>query len=844
MNRLGLIWRLVRADLRDGLKGFRVFVLSLALGALVISAAGAAAQAFRDGLQAQSREILGGDALIEIPQRALAPEAQAWLAGQGRVARTIETRSMGQAGEVRRLVDVRGYGEGFPLLGAVELRGGGALAPLLARQPDGRVGAVVEPALLETFDLAVGDALRLGAGEVRITGVVEKEPDALGRGFALSPRVIVAETSLADLGLAGFGALYQTAYHVALLEGADLKDFRKGAEAASADFKGRIRDRDDAAPGLSGVIDQLESFLDFVGLAALLAGGIGVAGSVRGWLAAKRPAIATLKTLGASSVEIGAALLIQVALLATIASAVGAGLGALSPEIIAALAGDALPLKPAQEFYWGAALKAAGFATIGALAFSLAPIGAGRATPPSELYRGANGASRAPLPERLLGGVLALGLAAAMAAFSASPQFTAILAAAAFGAFLLLSGLGLAIKALARRGARNARGVWRLALSGLGGPGSLAPSAAPALGLGAALLCALLQAQANLVAQVEQVAPERAPSIVFTEIPAAQAQAFDAAVFAITGPLDQERYARAPIATARVAARNGAPIDVEAVEEGERWFVEGDLGVSTLAEAPRDQKILEGRFWPANAADVGEVSIEADAARGAGFKLGDRIGFEVAGAAVEATLTSLREVDWGGFGATFAVIFSPGVIDGAVTRHVAIARLDEPEEEAVVRALAKPFPTVTILRVRDALSAAAELFRGLKLAIQAVAGVAVAAGALAVAGAVAAGARRRVYEGAVLRAMGATRGQALAAVALELALTGAAAAGVGAVLGFAAAYPLITVVFEATWSLEWALGLTAVGAAALALGLAGAAAGLAALSDPPARTLKAERRFA
>lgn len=839
MRRFGVIWRLARADLRGGLRGFRVFVLSLALGALVIAAAGAAAQAFRDGLSARAREIIGGDLIVSLPQRQLSERALAAWSAEGRTAFTIETRAMAEAGEVRRLVDVRGYGPGFPLEGRVELAGGGEAAAKLAKGPDGLWGALVEQGVLDSFRVPVGAELPLARGAVRIMGVVAKEPDSLGRGFALSPRVIVAAEALPELGLASFGSLYGTAYRLVAPPGADLDAVRARLLAASEEFEGRIQDRREAAPGLSELIDRLESFLDFVGLSALLAGGIGVAGSVRGWLAGKRASIATLKTLGASSLEVETALLLQVALLALASAAVGAALGGFSPMLIARVAGEQLPLQPEQRFYWGAFASAVGLTFLAALAFAMAPVGAGKATPPSALFRGQEG-GRTPWPEQLLGMGLALALVAAAALASATPGFTAMLGAAAIVTFLLLAGLGRGVQLLARRLAGGARGVWRLALAGLGGPSSLAPAAAPALGLGVALLCALAQGQANLVAQVEQTAPQRAPSIVFTEIPAAQAEAFDAVLFAAVGALPDGSYGRAPIVTARVSARNGAPIDPESVAEEERWFVESDLGVSTFAEPPGGQEIVEGAFWrPADPEP--QVSIEVDAARGAGFRLGDILEFEVAGIPVEAKLTSLRRIDWSGFGANFVVLFSPGVIDGAVARHAAIARLEPAQEEAAVKAIAQPFPTVTVLRVRDALAAAAGLFRNLRTAIEAVAAVAISAGALAVAGAVAAGARRRVYEGAVLRALGATRGQVLAAVALELALAGAAAAAIGAALGFGAAYPLIVELFEAEWRLYWPIALGVIGSAIAALGLAGGLAGWLALSQPPARTLKEER---
>ena len=55
-------------------------------------------------------------------------------------------------------------------------------------------------------------------------------------------------------------------------------------------------------------------------------------------------------------------------------------------------------------------------------------------------------------------------------------------------AYLVLIGAGVLGKRLSRRAAKGARGYLRLVLSNLGGPGSLAPVVAPALGLGLALM--------------------------------------------------------------------------------------------------------------------------------------------------------------------------------------------------------------------------------------------------------------------------------------------------------------------------------------------------------------------
>ena len=69
MSRTPLAFRLAARELRSGVRGFRIFLACLALGVAAIAAAGSTAEAFRQGLASQAREILGGDLSFSIENR-------------------------------------------------------------------------------------------------------------------------------------------------------------------------------------------------------------------------------------------------------------------------------------------------------------------------------------------------------------------------------------------------------------------------------------------------------------------------------------------------------------------------------------------------------------------------------------------------------------------------------------------------------------------------------------------------------------------------------------------------------------------------------------------------------
>ena len=156
----------------------------------------------------------------------------------------------------------------------------------------------------------------------------------------------------------------------------------------------RLHDRTDATPGLSRLIDELEYFLGFIGLASLVAGGLGVFGAVSAFLDGKTESIAVLKALGARGDLPRNVYLIQIGLLAALGVAIGLVVGAATPLALGEAIKDVSPVPALFAIYPAPLLKAAAFGLLAAAAFGLAPLGRARATPPSALFRG--DASRAP----------------------------------------------------------------------------------------------------------------------------------------------------------------------------------------------------------------------------------------------------------------------------------------------------------------------------------------------------------------------------------------------------------------------------------------------------------------
>ena len=273
---------------------------------------------------------------------------QAVLAETGKVAYSAAARTMAEAssGE-RRMVELRGIDRAYPLAGKVVLTDGSgrpvSLADGLATK-DGVPGAAVEKELLERLHLQLGQSFTVGDRPVVARAILVSEPDRLTRGFALGPRVL---TRLEAFRQAGFftspGFSGEGARILIPLDRSPVVQVRTLRQSL-ADPGLQMRDRTHAAVGIDRLIDQMEYFLGFVGLASLVAGGLGVAGAVSAYLEGKTPSIAALKAVGATGGLIRNLYLIQISILAALGVALGLIVGAAAPFLLGWIFKDTLPV--------------------------------------------------------------------------------------------------------------------------------------------------------------------------------------------------------------------------------------------------------------------------------------------------------------------------------------------------------------------------------------------------------------------------------------------------------------------------------------------------------------------
>jgi putative ABC transport system permease protein len=292
----------------------------------------------------------------------------------------------------------------------------------------------------------------------------------------------------------------------------------------------------------------------------------------------------------------------------------------------------------------------------------------------------------------------------------------------------------------------------------------------------------------------------------------------------------------------RILAAHGVPADELKPPPDTAWALQSDRGLTYGDAIPAGSRVVAGEWWKPDYQGPPLVSFEKRIADGIGLKVGDPVTVNVLGRNMTATVANLRTLDWQNLGINFVMVFSPNSFRGAPHTH--IATLAYPggstadQEITLLKQVSEVFPTVTAVRVREALDAVGNVVNNLALAIRGASALTLLVAVLVLGGALAAGHRHRVYDAVILKTVGATRGKLLTAYALEYLTLGVATALFGMAAGMAAAAFVVTRVMNLSFTLLPGPALVAAAVAVLATMALGLLGTFTALGQKPAPVLR------
>ncbi len=857
----GFIFSMAWRETRGAWRHFLYFFICIAVGVGALVGVSLFAAHVDRAVTKEARGLLGGD--IEIRSaHALSAKGREVLSSleergiaathvRELVAMAARTENGPGSGQATQIVELKAVESSYPFYGILRLEPEEPLARLLRPEtgacgPALCYGAVVQEALLLRMGIARGDRIKIGQATFLITGLVRTEPDRMANAFSLGPRVLISQEGLQAAALIKPGSRVRERLLLRLPAGMALEPLRAELRGRLAADNVRVSGYRDAQPQLKQFLDQLSRYLGLIGLTALFIGGLGVALSIQAFLQEKWKTIAILKTVGADSATVVRTYVVQALGLGLLGSLAGMLLGILLQRVLPPLLagvfvsdlldqlGASADLSTASI---GPLLKGGALGLLTTLLFTLWPLLRIREIKPAAILRRdvesassdmavrlQSRLSRWGLDDRLnvlTAGAIAAGLAGLSMWQAGSWKVGGLFMGGLSLAVLSLFVCARALVGLVRSLPRPSPLSLRYAMGNIARPGGHTAGTLVAIGMSVVVIVTVSLVEQALLHQVGETRPVDAPTFFFIDLQPDQTEEFTKLVRSQTAGRLPELT---PLVRSRLHAVDGEVVKAEEEREAEerreedkeerrrQWYLTREYVLTFLDQLPKGNEIVHGAWWkPGQIFSRPQLSVEEEAAKSLGLRIGSTVELDIQGAAITAEVSSVRKVEWGNFSTNFYMILSPGSLEGAPVTYVGTIHVPPEQEVPLQQAVVASFPNVSAIHVGDVLDNFARVLDRLALAIRAVAVFCVVTGALVMAAALAATRYRRLYESVIFKALGATRGLIARTFAAEYAFMGLVGGMLAIGLSSALSWLVLTQIFDLSWRLSPSVLLSGLG---------------------------------
>ncbi len=811
----GSLWPLFRRALRRDLRAgsLRIIALALVVAVGAISAVGLFTDRVGRAMNQQASALLGGDLLVRSAEPLPATLDRHAITLGLATAKSLRFPSVVLHGDQTLLVDIHAVGGHYPLRGDIRIQTAAGANVETRRHPPPPGTLWLDRNGLARLHLTVGAEVQLGLKRFRVGAVLRDDPGRGGGLLQFAPQALIAATDLSGSGLI---TPQSRGRHTLFMAGSPaqtirMRDWLKSHLPAGA----RVEGLSDGTPEMRVALERAQRFLGLAALAAVLLGGGAIAVAAREFARREADEAAIMRCLGATP-----RLLLQLTLLRLLSvglagSLVGIGIGYLAQlGLVALLAGWFGTALPPPGF--GPMLLGIGSGLLTLAGFGVIPVWRIKDVPPLRILR----RELAPPPPSawLAAAVAALALGALAWWQTDDPRLTAWVLGGAGASVLALWLFGyLLVSLLSRWHPHRGSFGMRFGLRSLARRREMGAVQLAAVGLGLTALLLLAFVRADLLSSWRSSLPADAPNQFAINIQSGERDALRS-YFETHGKAPPTLY---PMVRGRLTSVNDKPVSAQTYADPRaKNLVRREFNLTWSDALQKGNRIVAGHWW--NQGGKG-FSVEEGIAKTLGLKLGDTLGFDVAGQQVSARIDSLRAVQWDSFRPNFFIVARPGLLDGLPASWMTSFHLPT-QRDTFLAGLVGSFPGITLFDVDTLLGQVRTIIERAVWAVQYVFAFSLLAGIVVLVAAIDSTRTERRREAALLRTLGASNAQLRATVASEFLLLGLISGLLAATFASGIGYALATRVFDLAYRFDpwlWLAGLTVGGLGVLIVGLLG-----------------------
>ncbi len=762
----------------------RVLTFALVLAVAAITAVSFFTQRVESALNQQGSLLLGADLVVQadhpIPDRLVKYAKDQSISA----IQTYEFASMVLHGEESQLSQIKAVEHGFPLRGDLTI---GASAAESGRtvQSSPEPGTIwIDSRLANLLNVKVGDALDVGELKLNISAILLREPSRGGDMFSFAPRLMMHAQDLPATKLIQYGSRIK--YQLLLAASPEkINDYLMKVRPELGRGE-KIEDVRNARPEIKSALDKAQQFLGLSAMVSVVLAMVAMLLSSMPFIKLSLDSFALMRCFGARKKTVLQILAVQTVIIALLSSLAGVAAGFVAQLGLAELAGRLfLETLPQVSFMPVALGLIAGVAMMVAVvlphAWQMRNISA------MNILRRETLAQPMSAQAKFLPAALVMMAMIFWQAHDAKIATATILAMAGLGLVVLgfvYVAMGLASRLLSFTPQSMALSAISLGVQGI--KRRLGLSAVQMIGFCVGLMVIMLLAliRGDLIRNWQASLPVDAPNRFVINIQPDQ-------VSSIKQFFTQHKIKDTtvfPMVRGRLVSKNDQPINSEQwQDERAKRLAEREFNLSWAAQMQADNQLVAGRWW--NKQDQGKpyLSLEQGLAKTLGVKLGDKLKFDVAGAPLVLTVTSLRKVEWDSMRANFFAVTPPGVLEVYPASYISSFHLPV-GADASLNQLVRQYPNLTVIDIAALMQQVRGIMEKMSLAIEYVFTFSLIVGVAVLYAALVATREERVAEATLMRVFGASRRQVTIAYTAEFACIGVVAALVASVAANMLAY--------------------------------------------------------
>lgn len=830
MNSFAFALRALMRDLRAG--ELTVLLIAIIVAVSAMTAVGFFTDRVGRAVKSQASAVLAADLVA----RSASPIDPVWLdrARQSGLETTeslsFPTMVLKRDADESALASIRAVSDGYPLRGEILVSNEmfDDAQPAISVPEPGTVWA--EPGLLGRLNIDVGDILTIGEMDLQITQVLEYQPNqGFGGMSGLAPGLMINLHDVPALNVIkpGSRVTYRQLY-----AGDDeaLEDFRRELKDGLAPGA-QLRGIEDAGEQINAAIQRAQGFLNLASLVTVILAAVATAMASRRYALRHLDTVALMKSLGATQGFIQKSTLVQLVLMILCTALIGSVLGFAFQGGLVFLAADLLKidLPPTSIIAGSLGVITAATITIG---FSFPHLLQLRTTAPLRVLR--HDLPPPPLRSSMTYGIALASLFFMIYYIIRDLMLVGLIAAGMMVlALVSIAGGWLLVKGFTRF--RGAAGVaWRYGLASIARRGSESIVQIVAFALGLMVLLLLTLVRNDLLGEWQRTIPEDAPNYFLINI---EPETWPELEAFIQNELDAE-VDYLPFIRGRVTHIKGILLeDFSFGEKGMPGILRQEVNLTWRDELPDTNELRAGEWWDKEFDEEIKISLEARIAERLGLGIGDIMSFNVGGEQFDASISSLRFVEWDSMRPNFYFMLSPGLSEVLPQTYIASVYVPR-EQRKALSGLVRKFPGVTIFDLEVILGQVRMVINRVSMSVQYVFLFTLLAGIVVLLAAIQVTRDERRFESALLHTLGAGRSKILQGVAIEFTVLGAMAGLLAALGATGIGYVLATRVFDLDYAinpLHWLVGIVA---GSLIVGVTGTLATRKAVSEPPVTVLR------